>query len=286
MSTDLAVCHAFVEMHPADAARVLERLAVADVAALFAQTPAASAAVVVAQMTPAAASDCLTAMEPSGAAAIVDRLPTDAAADLLRRMADANRTDLLSRLSPAEAAALRSVLAYPPDCAGAFMDPRAQAVPDDVTVADALARIRRAPHHLLYYVYVIDRSRRLAGVLDLRELMLARPGQVLADTMRRPVASVPASATRAALVAHPGWRDFHALPVVDRDSTFVGAIRYQTLRALEDAAGQRAGARDAMAAAFALGELYWLGLTGVLEGVASAIGQGIGRRTEVDDDTL
>jgi magnesium transporter len=226
-------------------------------------------------MTPAAASDCLTLMEPAGAAAIVDRLPTDVAAGLLRRMTDENRTDLLSRLSAGEAGVLRRVLAYPPECAGAFMDPRALAVPDDVTVAEALARIRRAPQHLLYYVYVVDRDCRLAGVLDLRELMLARPGQLLADAMHRPVVSVPAAATRTALVAHPAWRDFHALPVVDRDATFVGAVRYQTLRALEDAAGQRAAGRDAVAAAFALGELYWLGLTGVLEGVASAIGTGL-----------
>jgi hypothetical protein len=86
--------------------------------------------------------------------------------------------------------------------------------------------------------------------------------------------------TRAAILAHPGWRRFHALPVVDRDAVLLGAIRYQTFRGLEDAARDQSRRADAVTTVFALGELYWLGLSGLLDGLSSVVK----RRTPPDGE--
>jgi magnesium transporter len=222
-------------------------------------------------MTPTSGADCLARMRPDAAAAAVAESRTDLASALLRRLDDSARAALLDRLPEAEAGFLRDVLRYPEGSAGALMDPCAMAVADDVTAGEALARVRRSPRHMLYYVYVVDRTRRLVGVVDVRELMLARPGEALTGVMRRPVARLSATMTRPAILAHPGWRHVHALPVVDEESVLLGAIRYQTFRGLEDEVGHQSRRGDAVTTVFALGELYWLGLSGLLDGLSSVV---------------
>jgi hypothetical protein len=65
---------------------------------------------------------------------------------------------------------------------------------------------------------------------------------------------------------------------VDDASVLVGAIGHATVRALfEEDALTSAPGRDAAATIFALGELYWLGLSSVLDGVAAAVRDGFQR---------
>ena len=271
MTGELDLCRAFVDAHPDDAAHVLEQLPAPDVAALLDAIPPATAARVFDQMTPTMGADCLARMRPAAAAAAIAESRTDLASALLRRVDDEVRAALLELLPEAEAGFLRAVLRYPEGSAGALMDPCAMAVADDVTAGEALARVRRSPRHMLYYVYVVDRTRQLVGVVDVRELMLARPGEALTGVMRRPVARLVATMTRPAILAHPGWQHFHALPVVDRDSVLLGAIWYQTFRHLEDAARDQSRGVDAVTTVFALGELYWLSLSGLLDGLSSVV---------------
>jgi hypothetical protein len=69
-----------------------------------------------------------------------------------------------------------------------------------------------------------------------------------------------ASVGRASIVSDPGWRTAHALPVVDDQGRYLGAIRYKTLRSLEDAIHHRKESEPAQA----LGELFSVGAGGVV----------------------
>jgi predicted transcriptional regulator len=116
----------------------------------------------------------------------------------------------------------------------------------------------------------VDREQQLAGVVNLRELMLADGKQPLADVMQRNVARIPIAADHPEILAHPAWRDVHALPVVDERNVFLGAIRYGTLRALESAYASSRQSKSPAALALSLGELYWLGVSQLLERLQSA----------------
>ncbi len=220
-------------------------------------------------MAPLNAAGCLERLAPAPAVAVLTALPLNAAAGLLRRL----NVDVRDRTlvhAPAEfTITLRRLLQYPEGTAGALMETRALSLPGDVRVSEARTRVRRALHSLLFYVYVVDREQRLIGVLNLRELMLASPKTMLSSAMRPHVLRLPARADLTAIVAHPGWRDFHVLPVVDDSGTFIGVIRYETLRRLEDTAAQPAS--EAISTMLRLGELCWIGLTGMLVGVAATI---------------
>lgn len=62
----------------------------------------------------------------------------------------------------------------------------------------------------------------------------------------------------------------HSLPVVDEDHHYLGALRYRTLRELEEELLRgRGGDRDTAAA---LGELFATGAAGLLDALAPAQG--------------
>jgi magnesium transporter len=271
MDTERVLSLAFLEDHPADAARVLERLAPQETASCLSEIPAPVAANVLRRVAPAHAAECLTHLFAERFALIVTALPLDLTANLLRRLDTESRDRLLAQAPSEVSTLLQRLLRYPAGSAGGLMDPKVMMLPADITAGEALTRVRRAPRHTLYYLYVVDRNHRLAGVLNLRELMLAEPRASLASAMRRQVFTISASAGRAAILAHPGWREVHALPVVDMQGVLLGALRYETLRQLEAPSDAPTATVDALSAVLTLGELCWVGLVGVLTDLATSI---------------
>jgi hypothetical protein len=78
-----------------------------------------------------------------------------------------------------------------------------------------------------------------------------------------------ALASRADVLAHPGWKEVHALPVVDEQGAYLGALRYRTLRRLEEELLHRPG-EDGDATA-ALGQLFATAATGLLEALTGPV---------------
>lgn len=269
MTLQTQLARAFLEEHPREAARALERMAAADRAEIVRAAPEA-AADALAAMIESAAAECLMLLSDEEAAPVLDQLEPEIAIAILRRMPPDDARRLIAALPDSKREALDRILRYPEETAGAVMDPLALALPHDITAGEARVRLRREPHGLLYYLYVVDRDGALLGVLDIPELMRARARDPITTAMNAPVEHIPAWTPSSAIRAHPGWRSFHALPVTDEAGRFVGAVRYQTLRRLEEEAGERSAAAPPGITVGALGELFHLGLAGFVEGVAGA----------------
>lgn len=271
MRPDERLALGFMEAHPEGAARILERAAPAEAAALLSEVPDRVAADVLRRMAPAALAGCAAGLPVERLAAMVAELPLDAAGAVVHRLEAERREAVLTRLPASAETSLRRLLAYGPYTAGALADPLALAVPEDLTVAEAQARLRGRGGHVLYYLYVVDRDHRLVGVLDIPELMAARPKDGLAAAMRRDPIRLETDATFATLAAHPAWQQLDALPVVDRDGRLVGAIRHMAVRRLEAELGLRARSESMLATLVGLSELYWAGLAGMFPRVAAAV---------------
>lgn len=254
--------------HPLEAARVLERLPAEQVAAFLAEAEPEAAASCLRVMHGPVAAETLAALDTPQAVEILGRLPLDAASGTLRRLPPERRTALLSAAGGRLERSLRALLRFAPNTAGALMDPRVLALPVDLNVADALVRVREAASDARYNLYAVDRDGRLVGAFNLRELYLADPKATLSSISRRNPHRIPAAADRHAIVSHPGWREVHALPVVDGGEVYLGAIRYGTLRRLEDEL--RGAGSETGATARALGDLFRTGATSLLEAVAAS----------------
>jgi magnesium transporter len=282
VTNELALCREFIDAHTGDAARAIERLPASEAAALLAALPPPTAARALDVMMPTSGADCLALLDPPAAVAMLIELPAGRAAPLLRHVGETARTAILGQMPPDEARTLRTVLAHPPGSAGALMDSRVFAARASHCIADVRAALRRSAPRTRDYVFVVDDEHRLTGVVALGDLVAARPGETLTAVMNRSVSRVAASAGRAAILYHPGWKRFHALPVVDDESVLLGAIPHQTVRALmEEDAFSSPTQLQAATTVVALGELYWLGLSGVLDGMAAAVRSAVSRAREV-----
>lgn len=254
--------------HPLETGRVLERLPAAEVAAFFAGAETRAVAACLRVMHGPAAAAALSELETRRAAEILGALPLDVASAILRRLPGERRTALLGEIGGRQERSLRALLRFAPNTAGALMDAGVLALPVDLSVGEALARVREAARDARYNLYALDRDGRLVGAFNLRELFLADPEATLSSIAHRNPHRIVAGADRHAIVSHPGWREVHALPVVDADGDYLGAIRYGTLRRLEDEL--RGTGSESGATARALGDLFRTGATSLLEAVAAS----------------
>lgn len=266
MDATSELIRAFAAAHPDDVARVLETSEEVDSASLLGELTAESAGAVVRDMVPALAARRLHRLRTPTASAIVHQLSLDVTAALLSRMKDDERRPILDALDrgPRERS-LRQLLSHEPNTAGAWMDPQVLIAPRSVTVAEALERVRAEPANALYYLYVLGDGGQLEGVVNQRELMLASPDVPLHSIMTVRLQMLLSSAGAAAIVSHPGWQRVHAMPVVDAQGIFLGAIRYKTVRRLERELGRAARAPAPEVTARALAEFYGLAASGLGE---------------------
>lgn len=271
MDLEAVLLARFALAHPTQAARLLESIPVPDVAAVLGELPTEASVELLSCLNPLSAAGSLELVNVEHAARDLSATRLDAAGAILRAMRPGPRSAVLEVLEPEVRRRLLRLLRYSEGTAGALMDPEVLSVTESALTGEALERLRRSPQRALYYIYVVDDAQKLVGVVNIRELIEAPPEQPLGLRAIRPVESLPARARSESILAHPAWRRFHALPVVDPDGRFVGVIRYESIRQLEARLlGQGIDDYGAETAS-ALGELYALGLRGLFEWGATAL---------------
>jgi magnesium transporter len=196
---------------------------------------------------------------------------------VLRRLDAGQRDDLLRDLKPELAATLRRVLRYPDDTAGALMEAPLASVPDDISVREALKRVRRVRRGLKFYVYVVNGQEQLTGVVTLHELLNAPAARRVSDIMVRKVVSLRAGETMPLVAQSPYWRNYNALPVTDQDGVLVGVIRQRNLRRFLDSRQVLNGPGSGVGVVLSVGELFSVTAGQLLSTLMSAAMSGGGR---------
>ncbi|MCB0222780.1 MAG: magnesium transporter, partial [Anaerolineae bacterium] len=118
------------------------------------------------------------------------------------------------------------LLLHPDDSAGGLMTSEFLALRRRMTAADAIKAIHdwQPEKETIYYLFVIDRDRRLSGTVSLRQLIVAKPETTLQDLMNPHVISVPVGTDQEACARIMAHYDLVALPVVDADNVLLGVI--------------------------------------------------------------
>lgn len=258
----------FAAAHPEEAARALETSTPQDVAALLETVGVETAADVIRRMHPPQAVACLSALEAARSAEICSRVPLDVAAILLRRMSPVTAESVLAHLKESRAVALRRLLRFTEGTAAAIADPQVLTLPSDISVGEAQKYLRRSAGFALYNLYVVDREQRLVGVLTYRTLFLAPPKAALNSVMQTGLISLPGQADLATIAVHPAWREFDALPVVDKAGVFLGIVRHKRIRQIFETGKDEGVPGLAMLATMA--EWYWTSLATLMASLAQA----------------
>lgn len=271
MSAELLLVRAFAAAHPDEVARFIERIAPESGAEVLAALEPEAAAEVLSSAVPLIAATTVTRLETEIAGAILEACHPSLASSLLFRMERATRDKLLSAVSEERAEDLRRMTEYGPRRAGGRLDPRAPAMPETLSVSEVFERLRAYPAGVMHYVYAIDAERRLTGVINMRELMLAPPDAPFGTRVARNPEALFAHDPLEVVARHAGWKRNHALPVIDRERRLLGALRYSTFRAIETELGQAAVGPNADQTASALAELCAVGASAMTRFIGAAL---------------
>ena len=223
-----ALRRSLAEMNAVDVARLLEAMPPEEAAVAFRLLPKGLAVQVFEQLEPEQQHRLLEAFTAEGARDLIEAMSPDDRAALLDEVPAMVARRLLQLLSPEQRQATLALLGYEEDTAGRIMTPYFVDLRKDMTVAQALERIRRLAmdRETIYYAYVIDDERRLRGTVSLKDLVLARPDAKVGGIMT-PNPKAVSTHTDQEEVGHV-LRDYDllAVPVVDAEGRLVGIVTW------------------------------------------------------------
>ncbi len=217
------------ELHAEDFADIVAELTDEEAAALFGRLPAAEAAAIFERLDDERQADLVEALGPTTTAQIAMEMSSDERADLFKELPDDIGDRVLAsleKLDPEVAEDVERLARWPEHSAGSLMTTDIVRVAPDMTVADAIVAIRAkgAEAETIYYVYVLWPDARLHGVVSLRDLLLAEPGQRLTDEITRNVITVPPELDQEEVARKLAKYDLSAIPVVDARGVLLGVI--------------------------------------------------------------
>lgn len=280
MSSLEDISQLFARRHPQDAARLLESLEPASAAGWMGQVPPAVAARVARRLSPLAGRECFKSLTAEQRAHVLAEFLPHLGAAVLRRLPEAERVKSLQSMPLEKRRGLELVLHYPEGTVGALMDPSYLALPEDMSIGEATKRIQRDTDDFSFYVFVVNRSQVLVGVVSIRDLLAQPIDKPLSAVMRDLSFRLSALTDYRSVLNNPDLRRYNALPVTSEDGHYLGAVTEETLTELADeeaAAGRETGG----SAGAALGELYRVGLFGLLHSIEPPVE----RKTTVGDKT-
>ncbi len=157
---------------------------------------------------------------------IVDDMESDDATDLISELPEEQAQRILSDIAKEDSEEVQELLQYEEDSAGGIMQLELVAVPQDVTVRDAIEQIRSRAHEVedLHNVFIVDDDRKLVGVLPLRKLILASPESPIAPIMDSATINVTPEEDQEVVAEIFRKYDIVSLPVVDHAGKLLGRI--------------------------------------------------------------
>ncbi|WP_107658577.1 magnesium transporter [Nocardia suismassiliense] len=178
---------------------------------------------------------------------LIEGMAPDDRARMLREPPAKVAKKVLAGLSPRERRMTAALLGYPEGSAGQYMTPEVVALPQNLTVAEALTMVRAkgANAETVYTLPVVDAGRRLTGIVELRELVLSKPDTMIAElVVTEPVcARATDSAEKAARLMRE-TNDIN-MPVVDSENRLVGLLTIDDAVEVIEAADSEDVARQA-----------------------------------------
>ena len=157
---------------------------------------------------------------------IIDNLMADDATDLLEEMPASVVKRILANASPETRADINHLLRYPEDSAGSIMTVEYVDLREDMTVNDAIERIRKkgVDSETINICYVVTKQKILVGTVALRYLLIMKPDEIIGEIMNTNVISINTMTDQEEAARLFQKYGFTAMPVVDNENRMVGII--------------------------------------------------------------
>lgn len=215
-------------LSPSETARSISRLSENEQHSLFSLLSPEDAADVIEDIPETQASDLVEDMPSELAAAIMEELSSDHLVDVLGGMDEDASQAILAKMDLDDAAEARMLLGYKPDCAGGLMISEFLVYNEDDTIKGVLDdlqanRAEYADYHVQYF-YVVDRGKKLVGVLRIHDLLFPSRKTRLTEVMISSPLSVSDKASLKELEEFFEERHLFGVPVIDDSGRPVGVV--------------------------------------------------------------
>jgi magnesium transporter len=160
--------------------------------------------------------------------AVLDEMEPDDLVDVMQAVSPDVRARVWNSLSGEAKQETQFLLRFDEDDAAGLMTPRYLAVRATITVGQTIAFIRSTGREVetVYYVYVVDRLKRLIGVVSLRDLLFTEDTERVSTVMTTAVVSVRDDIDQEEAAKILEHYDLIALPVVDAFNRLLGIITF------------------------------------------------------------
>lgn len=216
------------EFNEADIADLFSGISEESLPALFRLLPKDLAADTFALMEPERQELLIHGFSDSELKEVIDELYVDDAADIVDEMPANVVNRILRNADPEKRKMINEILKYPEDSAGSMMTTEYISLRPEMTVNEAIKRIRRkiTATETIYTCYVTDNNRQLMGYISVKALLLSDEDEKINDIMDTTPVYVNTMDDKEDVAKKMNRYDFVTMPVVDDEMRLVGIVTF------------------------------------------------------------
>ncbi len=230
------------ELNPADIAVIFEDLTLNELIIVFRLLPKDLAADTFVEMESEQQQALISSFSDAELREVLDELYLDDTVDIIEEMPANVVKKILRNTDNATRKNINELLRYPEDSAGSIMTIEFVSLRKNMTVSEALTRIRRTgvDKETIYTCYVTQQNNKLIGIVTAKTLLLANEDDVIEDIMETNIIYVNTHEDKEEVASLFDKYHFLAVPVTDDENRLVGivtvddAIEVMTDEATED----------------------------------------------------
>ena len=157
---------------------------------------------------------------------VLDELFMDDTVDLIEEMPSNVVPKILKAIPKEDRKTINELLKYPDDSAGSIMTTEFIDLKENMTVEQALKRIRKigVDSETIYTCYVLNEKRILKGIINIKEILLNKKETLISSFMETNIISVNTLEDQEEVAKKFDKYDYFALPVVDYENRLVGIV--------------------------------------------------------------
>jgi len=219
------------DMHPVDLADILEELDREQRVAIFDGLDTEHASDTLEEIDPNVQRDLVFSLTKERVAELIDEMTPGQAADILSVLAWEDAATITKLLSPENASKIESILKKQDENILNFTTQEFLKLPPGLTagqVEDEFHNLARGKD-VIMYLYVVDGQDKLLGVIDIKELLMAKDSDRLGDIMTETIISLNPDNTLKEASAMFARYGFRAIPVTDENGRILGVIHYRDM---------------------------------------------------------
>lgn len=215
------------DFHYADIAEILDELNLDDAIYIIKLLESETTADILMELDEDNREKVLRKLSSKEIAEEIGELDTDDAADIISELPESRKREVISHIEDEDhKAEIEELLAYHKDTAGGLMAKELVKVYETWTVAGCLRRIRAQAKDVtrVHSIYVVDKQNKLVGRLSLKDLIVAKSDQKIAEISNATVDYVYVDDDAEDVAKIMQKYDLEAIPVVDNTQKLLGRI--------------------------------------------------------------